>query len=109
MVRPFTNARPQIDAAARVAAATTPRFIKDADVLAASLGRLNAGALSSLFGVSTAIGSLNESRFQSWCSNLDGRHGAAAGLAMDGPAFKALDARSLSPSEAESASKRGSM
>jgi cytoplasmic iron level regulating protein YaaA (DUF328/UPF0246 family) len=99
--------RLQIDAAARAAAATTPRFIKDADALASSLGRLSSSALSSLFGVSAAIGTLNEGRFNSWSNALDGLQGVAAGVAMDGPAFKALDIRSLSPSEAESAAKRG--
>ena len=99
--------RTQIDAAARAAAATTPRFIKDADALASSLGRLSSSALSSLFGVSAAIGTLNEGRFNSWSNALDGLQGVAAGVAMDGPAFKALDIRSLSTSEAESAAKRG--
>jgi hypothetical protein len=98
---------PQIDAAARAAAATTPRFIKDADALASSLGRLSSSALSSLFGVSSAIGTLNEGRFNSWSSDLDGPHGVAAGVAMDGPAFKTLDLRSLSSLDRESAAKRG--
>ena len=95
-----------MDAAARAAAATTPKFVADADALASSLGRLSSSALSSLFGVSSAIGSLNEGRFQNWTKGLDGSHGVAAGVAMDGPAFKALDVRSLSSSEAASASKR---
>jgi hypothetical protein len=57
--------------------------------------------------VSSAIGTLNAARFHSWSSALDGSRGAAAGLAMDGPAFKALDVRAMSISEAESASQRG--
>ncbi len=106
--RAIADPQPQIDAAARAAAATTPRFIKDADALATSLGRLSAGAVSSLFSVSSAIGTLNESRFKSWKKNLDGSLGVAAGVAMDGPAYKALDLRSLSPPEAEAAAMRGS-
>lgn len=84
-----------IDAISTKAAKATPRFAAQADALVAStLSKLSPAALSKLCEVSAALGALNHARFQAWNAKDNPR--AAAALAFDGPAFKALGARSMS-------------
>ena len=84
-----------IDVISSKAAKATPRFAAQADALvAAALSKLSPSALAKLCEVSPALGQLNHARFQAWNSATNPR--AAAALAFDGPAFKALGARSMS-------------
>ena len=84
-----------IDAISTKAAKGTPRFAAQADALVnAVLSKLSPAALAKLCEVSPALGQLNHARFQAWNSRDNPR--AAAALAFDGPAFKALGARSMS-------------
>ena len=79
-----------LDEAARKAAATTPRFAAAADALATKLAALPAPKLSALLGVSAALGKLNADRYGAWADSDDRW---AAGVVMDGPAYKALALR----------------
>lgn len=92
-----------IDKAAAAAAGATPRFAAAADALAAKLA-LPAPKLASLLGVSAALGALNADRYAAWGSKDSPR--VAAGLAMDGPAFKAMNLRSATDKQKASAAKR---
>ena len=83
-----------IDAISTKAAKATPRFAAHADSLVETLlSKLSPSALSKLCEVSPALGQLNHARFLAWNSPRNPR--AAAALAFDGPAFKALGARSM--------------
>ena len=94
-----------IDAISTKAAKATPRFAAHADALvAAALSKLSPSALAKLCEVSPALGTLNHARFAAWNSSDNPR--AAAALAFDGPAFKALGARSMNPQLLASADER---
>ena len=83
-----------IDAISIKAAKATPRFAAQADALvAATLSKLSPAALAKLCDVSAPLGTLNHARFQAWNSKDNPR--AAAALAFDGPAFRALGAREM--------------
>ena len=85
--REMTSAQREI-----VRASTTPRFIARANALAACAKKeLSAGKIKSLMGVSDAIAALNAKRFQTF----DDAAKKPCVLAFDGPAFKHLDAPSL--------------
>ena len=89
----------RLDTAAARAAASTPRFAAAADALAAQLAKLPAPKLASMLGVSAPLGTLNAARYAAW-----GKEAAvAAAWAMDGPAYKALSARTLTPAGAAAA------
>ena len=94
-----------IDSISTKAAKASPRFAAQADALvAAALSKLSPSALAKLCEVSPALGQLNHARFQAWNSANNPR--AAAALAFDGPAFKALGARSMDPRLLASADER---
>ena len=94
-----------IDAIPTNAAKATPRFAAQADALVASaLAKLSPAALAKLCEVSPALGQLNHARFQAWNSPENPR--AAAALAFDGPAFKALGARAMGPGPLAKADER---
>lgn len=81
----------RLDEPARAAARAAPRFAAAADALAAQLAAVPAAGLARMMDLSPALAALNAERYRSWASEP----AVAAGLAMDGPAFKALSARTL--------------
>lgn len=81
----------RLDESARKAVRAAPRFASVADALAASLARVPASGLACMMDLSASLASLNAERYSTWADQPT----VAAGWAMDGPAFKALDARSL--------------
>jgi len=74
---------------------TEPRFRLESAELAASAKKLGAAKLKSLMSVSDAIASLNARRFEAF----DTARVKPCALAFDGPAYKALDAHSLTPED----------
>jgi uncharacterized protein len=87
----------RLDESARAAVKAAPRFASVADALAASLASVPAAGLAKMMDLSPSLASLNAERYGSWAAQPT----VAAAWAMDGPAFKALDARSLAPGAAD--------
>ena len=81
----------RLDEPARAAVKGSPRFAAVADALAHQFASVSAGSLAKVMDLSPALASLNVERFKSWA----GTPTVAAAHAMDGPAFKALSARTL--------------
>ena len=71
--------------------ATAPVFAKDADTLAAALGRLPVDQLRSLLSVSQPLAAANHARYAGWSTAAE----KAAIFAFHGHAYKALDVPSL--------------
>ena len=78
-----------VDDAAAAAVRRTPRFAAVADSLAASLRALQPAALGKWLEISPALAALNAERYKTWATQPV----VAAGVAMDGPAYKALALR----------------
>ena len=72
--------------------ATTPIFAAEADTLAGALACLPLETLRTVLGVSPPLASLNHRRYTNWSSAKTKQ----AVFAFDGPAYKALDAGTLS-------------
>ena len=85
----------RLDEPARAAARAAPRFAALADALAAQLAAASAAGLAKMMDLSPALASLNAGRYGAWASQPT----VAAGWAMDGPAYKALAARTLASPE----------
>jgi len=81
----------RLDEPARAAVRASPRFAVVADALAHQLAGVSAGGLAKMMDLSPALAALNADRFRAWA----GTPAVAAGHAMDGPAFKAFNARTL--------------
>ncbi|KAK9809919.1 hypothetical protein WJX72_001739 [[Myrmecia] bisecta] len=80
----------------------TPPFAKDGEVLVQELAKLSLAGMKSLLGVSDAIARLNHERYQHW----EQQPSKQAVLAFDGPAYKGLDAPSLSDEDLQWAQER---
>jgi len=82
----------RLDEPARAAARAAPRFAALADVLASQLAKASTAGLARMMDLSPALAALNAGRYGGWAA----QPAVAAAHAMDGPAFKALSARTLS-------------
>ncbi|KAK3261692.1 hypothetical protein CYMTET_29413 [Cymbomonas tetramitiformis] len=76
---------------------TTPSMLQDMEDLLPVVKSLSVAALKSLFSVSDAIARLNYERY----ANFDTLETKQAALAFDGPAYKGLNAKSMSPADLE--------
>ena len=74
---------------------TQPRFSAEAAELASTARKLSAAKIKSLMSVSDAIATLNVERFEAF----ERASTKPCALAFDGPAYKALDASTLSPAD----------
>lgn len=80
---------------------TTPRFATESVEIAAHAKKLTKDSLKSLMSVSDAIATLNVQRFQEFHT----AHTKPCALCFDGPAYKALDAKSWTNEDVTFASK----
>lgn len=76
---------------------STPGFDIDTVELLQTLQSYSKAVLQQTLGVSPALASLNYARYQSWSQQAS----KPAGYAFDGPAYKALDLRSLQDADVQ--------
>ena len=91
-----------VDQAACSAASCTPRFAAAADALAAKLAKLTPSKLAALLSISAPLAALNAHRYSNWGHTPC----VAAGLGMDGPAYRNLQLRSATDTQKASAAAR---
>ena len=91
----LSPAKTQIEGVPCAHAASTPALQADAAAVAGALARLSPAARRALLGLSPALGAVADARAAAWPT----ARAAPAVFTFDGPAFRALDAGSLTAPE----------
>lgn len=89
----------------RIRKFTQPDFLQDSQQLIDSLRQLSSVQISELMSVSSALGDLNHTRFNSWQLPFDKHNARQALFAFKGDVYLGLDAPSLSSDDINFAQK----
>ena len=87
------------DSPVRLRKATMPDFLEDSSRLVDKLRHLTPGQLSTLMGLSPALGELNRDRFNAWHTPFDKHNARQALFAFKGDVYLGLDAPALSATD----------
>ena len=87
------------DSPVRLRKATMPDFLEDSSRLVDKLRHLTPGQLSTLMGISPALGELNRDRFNAWHTPFDKHNARQALFAFKGDVYLGLDAPALSATD----------
>ncbi len=87
------------DSPVRLRKATMPDFLEDSSRLVDNLRHLTPGQLSTLMGISPALGELNRDRFNAWHTPFDKHNARQALFAFKGDVYLGLDAPALSATD----------
>ena len=87
------------DSPVRLRKATMPDFLEDSSRLVDKLRHLTPCQLSTLMGISPALGELNRDRFNAWHTPFDKHNARQALFAFKGDVYLGLDAPALSATD----------
>jgi len=87
------------DSPVRLRKSTMPDFLEDSSRLVDKLRHLTPGQLSTLMGISPALGELNRDRFNAWHTPFDKHNARQALFAFKGDVYLGLDAPALSATD----------